>query len=106
MTMTFQDPGLFVVTAASESRPERLLRNTSRSEMPRDMPASVADEKVSGIHGAPIKEIAARVGLYAAVLAICVYSFFPIYWMILSSLRAPQKLFLDSSLVFWPPDLS
>jgi len=53
-----------------------------------------------------MKEIAARVGLYVAVILICIYSFFPIYWMILSSLRPPEKLFLDTSLVFWPPDLS
>ncbi len=53
-----------------------------------------------------LKQVAARVGLYAAVLAICVYSFFPVYWMILSSFRAPQKLFMDTSLAFWPPDLS
>ena len=56
--------------------------------------------------GKSMKEIAARVGLYVAVALICIYSFFPIYWMILSSLRSPEKLFLDSSLVFWPPDLS
>ena len=46
-----------------------------------------------------MKEIAARVGLYVAVILICIYSFFPIYWMILSSLRPPEKLFLDTSLV-------
>lgn len=56
--------------------------------------------------GKSMKEIAARVGLYVAVILICIYSFFPIYWMILSSLRPPEKLFLDTSLVFWPPDLS
>jgi multiple sugar transport system permease protein len=53
-----------------------------------------------------LKHIAGRVGLYVAVFAICIYSFFPVYWMILSSFRAPQKLFLDTSLAFWPPDLS
>lgn len=53
-----------------------------------------------------LKHVAGRVGLYAAVFAICIYSFFPVYWMILSSFRAPQKLFLDTSLVFWPPDFS
>jgi multiple sugar transport system permease protein len=53
-----------------------------------------------------MKVIAGRVGLYSAVIVICVYSFFPIYWMILSSLRPPEKLFLDTSLAFWPPDLS
>lgn len=54
----------------------------------------------------PVGEIMGRVGLYAAIIAICVYSFFPIYWMILSSLRPPERLFLDSSLIFWPPDFS
>lgn len=48
----------------------------------------------------------ARVGLYAAVLAVTFYSFFPIYWMIASSLRPAQRLFLDTTLVFWPPDLA
>jgi ABC-type glycerol-3-phosphate transport system permease component len=52
------------------------------------------------------KQIAAKAGLYAAALAILVYSFFPIYWMIISSLRPMKQLFLDTSLVFWPPDFS
>ncbi len=102
--MTLQKRGLAAVGVVSQS--EQLLRNASRSEVPRAAPSSVVDGKALGTHRAPIKEIVGRVGLYAAVLAICVYSFFPIYWMILSSLRAPQKLFLDTSLFFWPPDFS
>lgn len=47
-----------------------------------------------------------RIGLYAAVIVVCLYSFFPIYWMIVSSLRAPSRLFFDTSLVAWPPDFS
>lgn len=52
------------------------------------------------------KKTAAKIGLYAAVIAICVYSFFPIYWMMISSVRPMERLFLDSSLVFWPPDFA
>ena len=47
-----------------------------------------------------------RIALYAAVVVVCVYSFFPIYWMIVSSLRAPDRLFFDTSLLAWPPDFS
>jgi len=47
-----------------------------------------------------------RLGLYVIAAAIVVYSFFPVYWMVLSSVRAPQKLFLDTSLIHWPPDFS
>jgi len=53
-----------------------------------------------------IERVLGRIGLYVAVIIICIYSFFPIYWMIISSLRPPERLFLDTSLVFWPPDLS
>lgn len=52
------------------------------------------------------KNVAAKIGLYAAALAIFLYSFFPIYWMIISSLRPMKQLFLDTSLVFWPPDFT
>ena len=71
-----------------------------------DSTPSVSHGKTTRYYGKSLKQIAGRVGLYAAVALICIYSFFPIYWMILSSLRSPEKLFLDSSLVFWPPDLS
>lgn len=51
-------------------------------------------------------KIIKRIGLYAAVIVICIYSFFPIYWMIVSSLRSPNRLFFDTSLIPWPADLS
>lgn len=57
---------------------------------------------LSGNHSKAIGKIA----LYATVLVICLYSLFPIYWMIISSLRPAERLFLDTSLVFWPPDLT
>jgi multiple sugar transport system permease protein len=43
-------------------------------------------------------KIASRIALYVGVAAVCVYSFFPIYWMIISSLRPAQRLFTDTSL--------
>lgn len=52
-----------------------------------------------------MKYIIRQIGLYIAVIAICIYSFFPIYWMIISSLRPREALFHDTSLIFWPPDL-
>lgn len=54
----------------------------------------------------PFKKLSAKIALYATVLVICLYSLFPIYWMIISSLRPAERLFLDTSLVFWPPDLT
>ncbi|MCA0339863.1 MAG: carbohydrate ABC transporter permease [Proteobacteria bacterium] len=54
----------------------------------------------------PLRKTIAKIGLYAAVIAICVYSFFPIYWMVISSVRPMERLFLDASLVFWPPDFA
>ncbi|MER1939233.1 carbohydrate ABC transporter permease [Castellaniella sp. FW104-16D08] len=46
-----------------------------------------------------------RYFLYLLVALVVIYSFFPIYWMILSSLRSGTDLFRSASLVFWPPDL-
>ncbi|WIG52178.1 MAG: Maltodextrin ABC transporter, permease protein MdxG [Afipia sp.] len=107
MTVTQQNPGLSVAAAITDSRQERLFRNTSMFDrLPQDTPTPTSERRLLGFAGRPIKQIAGRVGLYAAVIVICVYSFFPIYWMIVSSLRPPQRLFLDTSLVFWPPDLS
>jgi multiple sugar transport system permease protein len=45
-----------------------------------------------------------RVALYAAVILVCVYSFFPIYWMALSSTRAQSELFTRVSLKPGPLD--
>lgn len=52
------------------------------------------------------QKISVRVGLYIGVVIICLYSLFPIYWMMISSVRPQERLFLDLSLVFWPPDFS
>ncbi len=107
MTVTQQNSHLSVAAAVADPRQERLLRSTSRFDrLPQDAPSPASEQKLSGFASKPIKQIARRIGLYAAVLAICIYSFFPIYWMIVSSLRPPQRLFLDTSLVFWPPDFS
>lgn len=45
-----------------------------------------------------------RIALYAAVILVCVYSFFPIYWMALSSTRAQSELFTRVSLKPGPLD--
>lgn len=50
------------------------------------------------------KHIIGRIALYAAVLLVSLYSFFPIYWMALSSTRAPQDLFTKVSLIPGPLD--
>ncbi|HAP46575.1 MAG TPA: carbohydrate ABC transporter permease, partial [Afipia sp.] len=103
MTVTQQNSHLSVVAAVADPRQERLLRNTSRFDrLPQNAPTPASEQKLFGLASKPIKQIAGRVGLYAAVVVICIYSFFPIYWMIISSLRPPQRLFLDTSLAFWP----
>lgn len=40
-----------------------------------------------------------RVALYAGVLILTVYSAFPIYWMVVSSLRPTQEMLLNPTLV-------
>lgn len=52
------------------------------------------------------RSLPSRIGLGAAILLLCAWSFLPIYWMVLSSLRAPSQLFRDPSLVpAWPLSL-
>lgn len=52
------------------------------------------------------RSLTARIGVGAAILLVCAWSFLPIYWMLLSSLRAPSQLFRDPSLVpAWPLSL-
>lgn len=46
-----------------------------------------------------------RLGLYAAALVIAVYSAFPIYWMVVSSLREPTDLLTSVSLIPSAPSL-
>ena len=100
MTVTQQNSHLSVAAAVADPRQEWLLRNTSRFDrLPQDAPSPASEQKLSGFASKPIKQIAGRIGLYAAVIVICIYSFFPIYWMIVSRLRPPQRLFLDTSLV-------
>lgn len=57
-------------------------------------------------HGMLLRKRLKRIAIYAAVIAVCAYSAFPIYWMIISSLRPAEELFVTSSLTFWPPDFS
>jgi multiple sugar transport system permease protein len=45
-----------------------------------------------------------RIGIGLAALGIVAWSFFPIYWMIVSSLRTPQELFARPTL--WPRTVS
>lgn len=40
-----------------------------------------------------------RLGLYVAALVIALYSAFPIYWMVVSSLREPTELLTNISLI-------
>lgn len=51
------------------------------------------------------RKLGRRVALYAVVCATVVYSFFPIYWMIISSFRDDQSLYSDFSLLPGPFDL-
>ena len=44
----------------------------------------------------------ARLGLYAAMAVAIVYSFFPVYWMLISSLREPSVLYNRISLLPGP----
>ena len=82
-----------------ETRPEANRAATSRSLGGEHSPLAAGWLKslVRGI---------GRLGLYVTAAVIFVYSFFPVYWMVLSSVRAPEKLFLDTSLIHWPPDFS
>ena len=43
-----------------------------------------------------------RTGLYLLCTVICIYSFFPIYWMAISGTKAPDHLFGDPSLIPGP----
>jgi multiple sugar transport system permease protein/raffinose/stachyose/melibiose transport system permease protein len=45
------------------------------------------------------RRIAGRAGLYFAAIVLAVYSAFPIYWMIVSSLRPTQEMLMNPSLV-------
>lgn len=48
------------------------------------------------------RSLPAKIGLYVAALLVVLYSAFPIYWMVVSSLRAPSALFRSQSLVPGP----
>jgi multiple sugar transport system permease protein len=101
MSMAQQDTRFLTSGVGSGALP--LAREATQFEA---LPQYRGGDGVLGSNRRPIGEVVGRIGLYTAVIAICVYSFFPIYWMILSSLRPPERLFLDSSLIFWPPDFS
>jgi len=45
------------------------------------------------------KTLPRRLGLYITALVIAVYSAFPIYWMVVSSLREPTELLTNVSLI-------
>lgn len=51
---------------------------------------------------AAVKSLPARLSLYTAAIVIAIYSGFPIYWMIISSLREPTSLLSTVSLVPGP----
>lgn len=71
-----------------------------------DSTPSVSHGKTTRYYGKSLKQIAGRVGLYAAVALICIYSFFPdLLDDPLQSGGSPQCYFWIHP-VFWPPDLS
>ncbi|MCR9087709.1 MAG: carbohydrate ABC transporter permease [Rhodobacteraceae bacterium] len=49
-----------------------------------------------------VRSVPSRIALYVAALIISIYSAFPIYWMVVSSTRAPQSLLRETSLVPGP----
>jgi ABC-type glycerol-3-phosphate transport system permease component len=51
---------------------------------------------------AAVKSLPVRLSLYGAAIIIAVYSAFPIYWMVISSLREPTSLLSTISLVPGP----
>ncbi|NGX97458.1 MAG: carbohydrate ABC transporter permease [Candidatus Afipia apatlaquensis] len=51
---------------------------------------------------AAVKSLPARLSLYAAAIVIAIYSAFPIYWMVISSLREPTSLLSTVSLMPGP----
>lgn len=105
MTAARQNPRSLTATTSSGRREELRGAAFGVEDSDRNGPPTKQDGQTLSFtkHA---KDAAKRIGLYATVLAICVYSFFPVYWMILSSLRPPHRLFLDTSLAFWPPDFS
>jgi len=48
------------------------------------------------------KALIRRIGLYLLCALICIYSFFPIYWMIISGTKAPDHLFHHPTLIPGP----
>lgn len=74
-------------------------------ETPEASVATISREETRSTMYARLGHYLPKVGLYVSVLTVAAYSFFPIYWMIVSSLRPGERLFLDTTLVFWPPDL-
>lgn len=48
---------------------------------------------------AGVKSMPVRISLYAAAIVVAIYSAFPIYWMVISSLREPTTLLTSVSLV-------
>jgi multiple sugar transport system permease protein len=49
-----------------------------------------------------VHSFTSRFALYLAAIIISVYSGFPIYWMVVSSVRAPQSLLSETSLIPGP----
>lgn len=48
------------------------------------------------------RTLSGRIGLYLSAVVITIYSAFPIYWMVVSSVRAPEALITSTSLVPGP----
>ena len=48
------------------------------------------------------RTLSGRIGLYVSAVIITIYSAFPIYWMVVSSVRAPHAMLTTTSLVPGP----
>src|SRR3546814_19710072 len=70
-----------------------------RSSRPGDKECGI----MSGLRGR-VTRTAARLGFYLLVAAILIYTVFPFYWAIVSSLKSGSALF-EPSLVPWQPTL-
>lgn len=82
------------IEADASAPPAAVTNRYADRSLPASGPAHSAARRGKG--SGP--KIASQIGLYVGVAAVCLYSFFPIYWMVISSLRPAHRLFNDTSL--------
>ena len=98
MTMSTQNQARSAAAVVVGSRAVRMLHSSSGSgRVISDSTPSVSHGKMTRYYGKSLEADCRPRRFVCRCCVICIYSFFPIYWMILSSLRSPEKLFLDSS---------